>query len=159
DAATQLSTNRRTNLHTFAGATAYPGGSVPFSISPGMVMSRVTISALITAAAVTACGTGGDGGAPPQGPDPATDPPALTAGERAVSGAASGVGFGLAARIGAPDPRANVVLSPVSASTALGMPPNGGSGATFDAMRSTLGFGTLTQEQLNDAYRGLMKFL
>src|SRR5690606_31443755 len=33
------------------------------------------------------------------------------------------------------------------------------SGATFDAMRSTLGFGTLTQEQINDAYRGLMKFL
>src|SRR5690606_9100622 len=32
-------------------------------------------------------------------------------------------------------------------------------GETFDAMRSALGFGTLTQEQINAAYRGLMDFL
>ena len=73
--------------------------------------------------------------------------------------ASNGFGLELAARTVATDPRVNAVLSPVSASMALGMTLNGAAGETFDAMRSALGFGTLTQEQINAAYRGLMDFL
>jgi serine protease inhibitor len=53
----------------------------------------------------------------------------------------------------------NVFLSPLSVSTALGMTMNGARGATFEEMRSTLGFGTLAQEEINASYHGLSELL
>ncbi len=63
--------------------------------------------------------------------------------------------------VGAPaEPRQeNIFISPLSASMALGMTMNGARGATFEAMRTTLGFGGLSQHQINASYRSLIDLL
>jgi serine protease inhibitor len=86
-------------------------------------------------------------------------PRALTVSERAVIATSNGFGLELAARVTAADPRANVILSPLSASMALGMTLNGADGTTFDAMRSALGFDSLSREQVNGSYRDLIDLL
>jgi serpin B len=86
-------------------------------------------------------------------------PRALTAAERVVIDNANAFGFELVGEVVARDGRPNIVLSPFSASMALGMTLNGADGATFDAMRQTLGFAGLSQEQINDSYRGLIDLL
>ena len=50
-------------------------------------------------------------------------------------------------------------LSPLSASMALGMTMNGADGETFDAMRATLGFEELPEEEINAAYEALIALL
>lgn len=121
---------------------------------------RIATSILIAAATLAACSSDGGGGEAAQGGEPVTDlPRALTTHEAAVVDASVGFGLELAARVASLDPRVNVVLSPLSASMALAMTMNGAGGATFDAMRSALGFGTLTQEQINTAYRDLIDLL
>lgn len=57
------------------------------------------------------------------------------------------------------EPDSNLFVSPLSASMALGMTMNGAAGSTYEEMRSTLGFGTLTLDQINQGYRGLMDLL
>ena len=52
---------------------------------------------------------------------------------------------------------ANAFLSPLSASMALGMALNGASGETFTAMQKSLGITGLTEAEINQAYRGLIK--
>ena len=98
----------------------------------------------------------------PTGPgtEPITElPRALTPAEQAIIGDANGFGLALLSRMAQTDDRANIILSPLSASMALGMTMNGAATSTFDAMRATLGFGTLSQTQINDAYRGLIDLL
>lgn len=68
-------------------------------------------------------------------------------------------GLELLAEVVADDDRANVVLSPLSASMALGMTLNGAEGTTFEAMRSTLGFADMTQAEINEAYSSLVTLL
>jgi serpin B len=93
-------------------------------------------------------------------PEPITElPRALTASEQAVIQHGNAFGLALVREVVARDDRANVILSPLSASMALGMTLNGAAAGTFDAMRATLGFQGMTQEQINDAYRGLMEIL
>ncbi len=53
----------------------------------------------------------------------------------------------------------NVLLSPLSVWTALGMTLNGAGGATEAEMRTTLGWGTRTREEINTAYRDLATLL
>jgi len=53
----------------------------------------------------------------------------------------------------------NVFLSPFSASMALTMAYNGSAGATETAMRTTLGYATLTREQINEASKKLIDVL
>jgi serpin B len=101
-------------------------------------------------------------GGEPTGPggDPITElPRALTPAEVTVIGDANAFGLALLARMVDTDERPNVILSPLSASMALGMTMNGAANATFDAMRSTLGFGSLSQAEINQAYRGLIDLL
>jgi len=86
-------------------------------------------------------------------------PRALTSSERSIISASNVFGLDLVARVVAADTRANVVLSPLSASMALGMTLNGANAATFDAMRDPLGFGGLTREEINTSYRGLIDLL
>lgn len=86
-------------------------------------------------------------------------PRTLSATERTVITASNRFGLDLAARVAAADRRANVILSPLSASMALGMALNGADGATFDAIRSALGFDALSQEQINGSYRDLIDLL
>jgi serpin B len=54
---------------------------------------------------------------------------------------------------------ANVFLSPLSASMALGMAMNGAEGTTFEEMRSSLGFGARTYQELNSSYKSLIALL
>jgi serpin B len=53
----------------------------------------------------------------------------------------------------------NIFISPLSVSVALGMTLNGAGGSTFDAMRSTLAFEDMTQEQINESYQSLIELL
>jgi serpin B len=53
----------------------------------------------------------------------------------------------------------NVFISPLSVSMALGMTLNGANGSTEEAMRSTLGFSGMTQEEINTSYHNLMELL
>lgn len=111
--------------------------------------------ALAPALALVACGD-------PTGPgaEPITElPRALTVQEQAVIRQGNAFGLELVREMVRRDERPNVVLSPLSASMALGMTLNGAAGTTFDAMRSTLGFGALGQEEINEAYRTLMELL
>ena len=86
-------------------------------------------------------------------------PRALTAAEEAVIDRSNGFGLRLLSEVVAGDPRPNVVLSPLSASMALGMTLNGAAGGTFDAMRETLGFEGLSEPEINEAYSSLIELL
>lgn len=83
----------------------------------------------------------------------------LTVIEQEVISQANVFGLELLREMVARDNRPNVVLSPLSASMALGMTLNGAADGTFDAMRSALGFGGLTQEEINEAFRDLIELL
>lgn len=53
----------------------------------------------------------------------------------------------------------NIFISPLSASMALGMTMNGTAGATYDEMRTSLGFGQLSREEILRSYRDLITLL
>ena len=110
---------------------------------------------LIAAMALSACG--GD----VLGPQEELEelPRDLTAVEGVLIERANDFGLDLLREVVDTDDRPNIVLSPLSASLALGMTLNGADGATFDAMRSTLGFDGLDQQEINEAYRGLVDLL
>lgn len=86
-------------------------------------------------------------------------PRELTVVETAIIEESNAFGLELLRTVIGEDARSNVVLSPFSASMALGMTLNGTDGTTFDAMRSTLGFDGMTQAEINEAYRGLTELL
>lgn len=110
------------------------------------------------AALSLACGDAGTG---PTDPPPllAGLPRPLTAVESDLAGASNRFAFGLLAQAQSTDPGASVFLSPLSASMALGMTLNGAAGSTFAEMRQALGFGPLTQPEINAGYRGLLDLL
>lgn len=100
--------------------------------------------------------------------DPVTDPSdgvdeitqlprALSAAEVEIIAANNRFAFGLLAQTNRPS--ANLFLSPLSASMALGMAMNGAAGETWNQMRDMLGFGSLTQEQINASYESLLELL
>jgi serpin B len=86
-------------------------------------------------------------------------PRALTGAEQAVISASNVFGLDLMRRVVSADDRANIVLSPLSASMALGMTLNGADAGTFDAMRDALGLGGLSQDEINASYRDLIDLL
>jgi serpin B len=51
---------------------------------------------------------------------------------------------------------ANLFMSPLSVSMALGMTSNGANGGTLDSIRTTLGFGAFTQDQANSYFNKLI---
>ncbi len=100
----------------------------------------------------------------PVGPkvDPITElPRALTAAERTVIARSTIFGFDLLKAVdGAREPdRPNTILSPLSASMALGMALEGAEGETFSEMRDVLGFQGLGREEIRDSYGGLLDLL
>lgn len=128
-----------------------------------MAFGRAFVGALLIVATLAACGGGTTG---PRATVPREEvekitalPRELTATETAVIGASSDFGLELGARLAAADTRPNVIVSPLSASMALGMALNGANGATFDEMRSALGFDSLAQDEINDAYGDLVDLL
>jgi serine protease inhibitor len=83
-------------------------------------------------------------------------PRELTVAERTVISSANEFGLNLFGRLIAAEPSENVVFSPLSAYMALGMTSNGAVGETLAGMRSTLRQSRLTEEEANQAYRGLL---
>ncbi len=112
--------------------------------------------ALVAAYGVSGCGSPTEPG--PGDPIDALPRP-LTALEETVIQGSNQFGFRLLSHVVGSDPTPNIVVSPLSASMALGMTLNGAADSTFEAMRSTLGFSGLTQEEINEAYRGLIDVL
>lgn len=113
--------------------------------------------AVVLATAACQDGTGpGRGGAPA----PITAlPRQLTTGEQALVTAGNQFGFGLLRELTRATPGENLFLSPLSASMALGMTLNGTDGDTYDEMRTALGFGTATREEILRSFRDLIAML
>jgi serpin B len=86
-------------------------------------------------------------------------PRPLTVAESTLAAASNRFAFGMLAQARAEAPSATVFLSPLSASMALGMTLNGAAGETFDQMRAALGFGSLSQAEINAGYKGLLELL
>ncbi len=110
----------------------------------------------LAAALLLACG---DSTGPGDGDAITTLPRELSAAEVEIVSRSGGFGLDLMARVAATDERDNLVLSPLSASMALGMTLNGTAGTTFDGMRTALGFDGLSQSEINDGYRDLIDLL
>src|SRR5688572_13343658 len=83
-------------------------------------------------------------------------PRPLTDRERLIASTGNSFSFDLLRQVNGDQPDANVFLSPLSASMALGMTLNGAAGSTAEEMRRTLGFGESSQESINDGYKGLI---
>ncbi|HEU4746924.1 MAG TPA: serpin family protein [Gemmatimonadaceae bacterium] len=83
----------------------------------------------------------------------------LTASENKIITASNDFAFDLF-RVGNTDQhKANVFISPLSASMALGMTSNGANGATYEEMRAGLRLGAATRPEINEAYKSLITLL
>jgi serpin B len=83
----------------------------------------------------------------------------LTAIDKKVVAANNTFGLNLLQTIYEIDPQANVFISPMSISLALGMTLNGAQDQTFEAMRQTLDWQDLDTTQINESYRNLIDIL
>ena len=84
----------------------------------------------------------------------------LTANEQYIADAAGDFGLDLFKSISASaDQDENLFISPLSVSMALGMTMNGADSNTYTAMRRTLGFEGLSEEEINEAYKSLITLL
>ena len=98
----------------------------------------------------------------PKPPDPITElPRALTPSEQIVIARSNTFGFDLLQEVDArrESDEPNTILSPLSASMALGMALEGAEGETFTDMQTALGFQGLTREEINASYGGLLDLL
>ena len=111
----------------------------------------------LAAAVLLACGDpASPGGSPPV---ISVLPRQLTTIETEMVSAANSFGFNLLKEVNKSFANENVFLSPLSASMALGMTMNGAEGTTFEEMRSSLGFGPRTYQELNSSYKSLIALL
>ncbi len=100
----------------------------------------------------------------PANPQPAENaltelPRSLSVAEQKVLAAANDFTFTFFRRLSDAQRGANVFVSPLSASMALGMTMNGAAGTTFDEMRAALGFGRASQDEINLGYARLIELL
>ncbi|HJU75710.1 MAG TPA: serpin family protein, partial [Gemmatimonadaceae bacterium] len=107
-------------------------------------MQRVVrLAFLVLALSLGACR---DSSGPGNAPDSITAlSRELTNSERALIAASDTFGVELLSAVNSTRRDANIFMSPLSVSIALGMAMNGAAGNTYDEMRSALGFGTLPQ--------------
>ena len=117
---------------------------------------------IVSAALFLAIASSGDPTGPESLPAEITElPRSLTLAETEALQAANDFGLDLLRRLyeeGEED-RANVLISPLSASMSLGMLLNGAGGETFDAMRDALGLNGLMVAEANEAYKDLTDLL
>ena len=108
------------------------------------------------ALALAACGTGD-----PSGPSrPITKlPRELSIVEQEIVTGANAFGFDLFRLVHAAEEAPNVFLSPLSASTALGMALNGAAGETWEGMRTGLRLDDRSEQEINEGYRSLLELL
>jgi serpin B len=83
----------------------------------------------------------------------------LTPQEQVLTSSANDFSFDLFQEAVAASDGGNVFVSPLSVSFALGMTYNGAGGGTKAEMAEVLGFDTLTLDEVNEAYRGLIEQL
>src|SRR5688500_15491888 len=83
-------------------------------------------------------------------------PREFTQAEARLADASTSFGLKFYREVAGAESDPNLILSPLSASMALGMTMNGAQGETYDAMRASLGFGTLVEAEVNEAYKGLI---
>jgi serpin B len=83
----------------------------------------------------------------------------LTVTEKKLVQSGNNFGFKFFKKMNEANTDKNVFLSPLSVSVALGMTLNGAREQTFDAMRSTLEFEGLMQEEINGSYLSLIRLL
>ncbi|MEO8560646.1 MAG: serpin family protein [bacterium] len=114
---------------------------------------------LVTLAIVVGCSSATDPGT--GGPSSKLDalPRALSVGEVKLVGAVNTFSFDLFRQLSAAQKDSNVFTSPLSASMALGMAMNGAAGSTYDQMRATLGFGTASEQEIDESYKSLIALL
>ena len=105
---------------------------------------------------VAGCFDGGPGGPPER---LTALPRALSNQESSVISASNGFTLALFQKVSAAEPTVNVFLSPLSASMSLGMAMNGARSGTLDAMRGTLGFGSVPVADANAGYKSLISLL
>lgn len=90
-----------------------------------------------------------------------TNPPArpLTLAEQNLAGSSNTFGWSLLNAVARQDGSRNTFISPLSVTMALAMAGNGAAGETETALRSTLGFGDLSRDEVNRALAGLRSLL
>jgi serine protease inhibitor len=86
-------------------------------------------------------------------------PRALTASETTVRDAANAFSFALWAKVNAAQADTNVVISPLSASFALGMAMNGAASVTYSQMNGVLQFNGAPLASINSGYQSLIALL
>ena len=94
----------------------------------------------------------------PTGPDDRL-PRELTVMEKKLIETDTQFGFRLFRFINQQERDKNLFISPLSISMALGMTLNGANGNTYTAMKNTLGFTGMSDEEINQGYRSLMDLL
>jgi len=124
-------------------------------------MNRVGRISLIPVSGLVSVLLWGCGDGSPMGPVEEIPglPRALSMNEELLIEAGNDFAFRLLDQAYGEAPDSNLFLAPLSASMALGMTMNGAAGDTFDEMRSTLGFGSLALDQINEGYRDLIELL
>ncbi len=118
---------------------------------------RYAATTLAAALLMAACGSPAD---PQEVTRIESLPRALTSAEVGLVEAGEAFAFDFLRQIvGEEDAAANVFVSPLSASMALGMTLAGAEGETFDAMRSALRLSGLEREEIGGAYLSLIQLL
>jgi serine protease inhibitor len=91
--------------------------------------------------------------------DPTEPPRELTSSEVKLVEADNSFGLKLFKEINTEETNSNVFISPLSVSMALGMTYNGAKEETEEAMRTTLKFGDLSMNEINESYKSLIELL
>jgi serine protease inhibitor len=122
-----------------------------------MTTNRPLLTLLGAVLLLSACSSPAE----PQGVEPIESlPRPLTADERALAAAGEAFAFDFLREIvREEDPAANIFVSPLSASMALGMALAGAEAGTFEAMRDALRLGGLERDQIGVSYRSLIDLL
>lgn len=90
------------------------------------------------------------------------EPPVLryiTLEEESVIASSNDFAFDIFSRINTDDPDQNLFISPLSISTALSMTANGAAEETKNGIKETLHQNKLSDQEINEAYKGLATFL
>lgn len=114
-------------------------------------------------AAVVACSGCGNSGAG-NNPDPQSEKRQVSAYtaqgvDSSLVQASNGFGLSLMEKLMAERPEQNVLLSPLSVSSALALTTTGGAGKTGEEMREALGLGGKTNDEIGEGYRVLLDLL
>ena len=120
-----------------------------------------SFTVVLPAAAMLLLAACGNGTGPTDGPPAVITslPRSLSALEQEAIRASNQFGLELMSKVADSKPGENVVLSPFSASVALGMTYAGADGTTAAAMRQTLGWGARARGEILNAYRELPALL